>query len=459
MTKITFPDGFLWGAATSSYQIEGAWDADGKGESIWDRFTHTPGNIQDNSTGDIACDHYNRYEDDVALMAALNLNAYRFSVSWPRVLPTGRGAVNQAGLDFYSRLVDSLLERSITPWVTLYHWDLPQALQDLGGWEVRSTAEAFADYADVLSQHLGDRVKHWITHNEPFVAAFLGHYWGGHAPGKKEFPAALRAAHHLLLSHGLAVPVIRRNSAGSQVGITLDLSPAMPASLDSADVQAAKFYDGFHNRWFLDPVHGRGYPKDMLAVYNDPDNRANMVAGDALTCIQPGDMETIAVPTDFLGINYYFRTIARDNAADHTVPQTVFRQPKTDETEMGWEVYPQGLYNMLNRLHTEYAVPAIYVTENGSSYSDAPDETGRVRDVRRQRYLREHLLAGNQAIRNGVPFAGYFAWSLMDNFEWAFGFLQRFGNIYVDYETQQRTIKDSALWYRDVIAANGFDLI
>ncbi|MCO5197069.1 MAG: GH1 family beta-glucosidase [Anaerolineae bacterium] len=459
MTRISFADSFVWGTATSAYQIEGAWDADGKGESIWDRFTHTPGTIQDGSTGDVACDHYNRYEEDVALMAALGLDAYRFSISWSRVLPAGRGALNQAGLDFYSRLVDALLAHNIAPWVTLYHWDLPQALQDEGGWEVRATAEAFVEYADVMSRHLGDRVKHWITHNEPFVAAFLGNAWGIHAPGKKEFPKALRVAHHLLLSHGLAVPVIRGNSPESKVGITLDLSPAVPASLGSADIQAAQFYDGFHNRWFLDPVCGRGYPQDILALYNMPDNPTGMIADDAMDCVQPGDMETVAVPIDFLGLNYYFRTVSSHPHDKSELSQTAFRLPAADNTNMGWEVAPQGLYDMLNRLHTDYNVPAIYITENGSSYDDDLDESGRVRDVLRQRYLREHLFVCNQAIRNGVPLQGYFSWSLLDNFEWAFGYLQRFGNIHVDYETQKRTIKDSAYWYRDVIAARGFDLI
>lgn len=460
MSKITFPQGFLWGAATSSYQIEGAWDKDGKGESIWDRFTHTGDHIQDKSTGDVACDHYYRYVDDIALMKSLNFQSYRFSISWPRILPNGRGKISQAGLDFYSRLVDELLANDIVPFTTLYHWDLPQALQDEGGWEVRYTAEAFVEYADVVSQHLGDRVKHWITHNEPWVVAFVGNLWGSHAPGKQDFSAAVRVSHHLLLSHGWSVPVIRKNSADSEVGITLNVHPAMAASPSAADNAAAHRHDGFQNRWFLDPLYGRGYPADMVEIYNDPANaERGFYAADAMSVVQEGDLEAIAVPTDFLGLNYYHRILVRDEEAADNMAQTVFKHPQADETEMGWEIYPQGLYNILNRLYRDYGVPKLYVTENGCSYSDGPDENGRVCDFRRRRFLREHFIAANQAIRDGVPLAGYFVWSLLDNFEWAFGYEQRFGIVHVDFETQQRIPKDSALWYRNVIAANGFDLV
>ncbi len=446
---VQFPNDFLWGAATSSYQIEGAWQADGKGESIWDRYSHTPGMIQDGTTGDVACDHYNRMPQDVALMASLGLQAYRFSISWPRILPAGRGAVNSAGLDFYDRLVDELLAKKITPYITLYHWDLPQALQDEGGWPGRSTAEAFVDYADVVSQRLGDRVQNWITHNEPWVAAFVGYWIGRHAPGIQDFPQAVRASHHLLLSHGWAVPVIRRNSPDAQVGITLNLNSVYPASPSPADLQAARHEDGFLNRWFLDPLYGRRYPADMVHTYSQQGHLP-----DEMAFVQPGDLAAIAAPTDFLGVNNYFRTIARDETAVNNPPPTLM--PYDNHTEMGWEVAPEGLHDLLLRLHLDYRVLKLYITENGASYSDGPDGNGRIADTRRQTYLQNHLAAANAAMAVGAPLAGYFVWSLFDNFEWGYGYKQRFGVIWVDYETQQRLLKDSAHWYSAVIAQNGF---
>lgn len=447
--KIKFPDGFLWGTATSSYQIEGAWDEDGKGESIWDRFSHTPGKVKNGDTGDVANDHYHRWPEDVALMQDLGLQAYRFSIAWPRILPVGRGQVNQAGLDFYSRLVDKLLAANITPFVTLYHWDLPQALQDEGGWAVRSTAEAFVEYADVISRHLGDRVKNWITHNEPWVTAFMGYDSGLHAPGIRDFGTAVSASHHLLLSHGWSVPVIRQNSPEAQVGITLNLIPFVPASPSAADYQAMRFGDGYFNRWFLDPLYGRHYPADMVQAYHEQGHLPH-----GLDFVQDGDLETIAAPTDFLGINYYMRGIARDENAADNLPPTIIKRDEI--TEMGWEVYAPGLYDILNRLHFDYQPPKLYITENGVSYSDGPDGNGRIADTRRLTYLRDHFATAHQAIQNGVPLAGYFVWSLMDNFEWAHGFSQRFGIIWVDYKTQERLPKDSALWYKGVIAQNGF---
>lgn len=447
--KIIFPDGFLWGTATSSYQIDGAWDADGKGESIWDRFSHTPGNIENNDTGDVANDHYHRWPEDIQIMKDLGLKAYRFSISWPRILPAGRGQINQAGLDFYSRLVDGLLAANIEPFATLYHWDLPQALQDEGGWPVRSTAEAFVEYADVVSRLLGDRVKQWITHNEPWVAAFMGYGGGQHAPGIQDFATAVAASHHLLLSHGWSVPVIRQNSPDSQVGITLNLLSWVPASPSAADYHAARYGDGYLNRWFLDPLYGRHYPADMVQAYRDQGHLPN-----GLDFVQDGDLNAIAVKTDFLGINYYMRAIARDEAVEDNEPPTVIK--RDDITEMGWEVYAPGLSDMLNRLHFDYQLPKIYITENGASYSDGPDGNGRVDDSRRRQYLRDHFTAAHQAMQNGVPLAGYFVWSFMDNFEWAYGYSQRFGIVWVDYETQERLPKDSALWYKEVIAQNGF---
>ena len=450
---LTFPKDFLWGAATAAYQVEGAWNEDGKGESIWDRFAHTPGKIEDGSTGDTACDHYHRWRADIQLMAELGLQAYRFSVSWPRILPTGRGRVQQAGLDFYSRLVDGLLEAGIVPFLTLYHWDLPQALQDEGGWAARSTAEAYVAYADLLSRRLGDRVKHWITHNEPAVVALNGHANGEHAPGLQDMPTALRVSHHLLLSHGWAVPLIRQNSPDAEVGIALNINSIQPASPSRADRDATLQVDGIWVRWCLDALYGRGYPADVVAGAI----AAGHLPPAGLTVVADGDMDAIATPIDFLGLNYYTRSVVRSQAVPESenLPQTVFQAPASEWMEMGWEDYPDGLVQVLGWLHFGYQAPKLYITENGASFSDGPDASGRIRDLRRLRYLKGHFAAAHRAIEMGVPLAGYMAWSLMDNFEWGRGYTQRFGLVWVDFETQQRIVKDSGLWYQRVIAENG----
>jgi beta-glucosidase len=442
--KIEFPERFVWGAATSSYQIEGAWQEDGKGESIWDRFSHTPGSVRDGDTGDVTCDHYHLWREDIALMKEIGLQAYRFSMAWPRLLPEGIGRANQPGLDFYDRLVDGLLEAGIEPFVTLYHWDLPQALQDQGGWPARATAEAFVAYADLASRTLGDRVSQWITLNEPFVSAIVGYLEGRHAPGHSDLDEALAAAHHLLLAHGWAVPVIRRNSPGARVGIVLNLHPQTPASSGAADRAAAWQQDGIINRWFLDPLAARGYPADIVAHYGRP-----------MDSVQAGDVEAIAAPLDFLGVNYYTRGIARSSVVPEAenAPRTVF--PRSEQTEMGWEVYPEGLYQILGRVHFDYRFPSIYVTENGAAYLDRIGPEGQVEDPPRVAYLKAHFAEAARAIAAGVPLRGYFVWSLMDNFEWAHGYSKRFGLIHVDYATQQRILKTSARWYRRVIAANG----
>jgi beta-glucosidase len=444
--KYSFPKEFIWGAATSSYQIEGAWDVDGKGESIWDRFSHTPGNVLDGDTGDVACDHYHLWRDDIALMKELGLKSYRFSISWPRILPAGRGEVNQAGIDFYSQLVDGLLEAGIEPCVTLYHWDLPQALEEKGGWPARMIVDVFAEYADVVSRALGDRVAKWITLNEPWVSAFIGYEEGRHAPGVKDLDAAVAASHHLLLSHGLAVPIIRKNSPNSDVGITLNLASMEPASPSIADRNEAVWWDGFINRWFLDPLVGRGYPQDMANGF-----------GSGMEFVQDGDLEMIAAPLDFLGVNYYMRGISRSSkiSEEENEPRTVF--PNEEHTEMGWEVYPEGLYNTLGRLHFDYAFPAIYITENGAAFVDEVGPDGQVDDPARLRYIKRHLQQLHRAIEIDVPVKGYFAWSLLDNFEWAHGYSKRFGLIYVDFDTQQRIPKSSAKWYREVIHQNAVD--
>ncbi len=456
MQKNLFPDNFVWGAATAAYQIEGAWQEDGKGESIWDRFSHTPGMINNGDTGDVADDHYHRWSEDVGIMRELGLQAYRFSISWPRIFPLGAGTVNQKGLDFYSRLVDELLEANIQPFVTLFHWDLPQALQDQGGFTSRNTAEAFVNYADVVSKTLGDRVKHWITHNEPSVVAYLGYTYGVHAPGfKNQTLETFKTIHHLLLSHGMAVPVIKNNVPDGEVGIVINLNHHLPASLSAADLKALRSGTGEWERMFLDPLYGREYPADVLSRWQ----KKGAIPSVRPDFIQEGDFETIATPTDFMGLNYYYRGVQRSQEIpeENNAPQTVFQQPKDDEnwTEMGWEVYPDGLRHVLGRLYFHYQVPKIYITENGCSYSDGPGEDGQVHDQRRIRYLDGHFRAARQAIEMGVPLAGYFVWSLLDNFEWGHGYSQRFGLVWVDYHTQQRILKDSAYWYKKVIQENG----
>ena len=450
--KIVFPEKFIWGAATASYQIEGGWDKDGKSESIWDRFAHTPGKIFNDENGDVANDHYRLWKKDIRLMQKLGLKAYRFSISWPRIFPNGRGVVKQKGLDFYSHLVDGLLAADIIPFVTLYHWELPQVLEDEGGWPVRSTAEAFVEYADIVSRSLGDRVKNWITHNEPAVSAWLGYDIGIHAPGIRDLSQAVRASHHLLLSHGWSVPVIRKNSVGAEVGIALNVGWRVPASNSAADLEAVREIEGKWTRWFSNSLYGRGYPADVVADFEKLGALPN-----GLDFVKAGDQKVIAVPTDFLGVNYYSREIIRADVPNNT-PQVIYSKPKTPEnwTEMGWENFPDGLTGVLLRLYFDYKPLKLYVTENGASYSTAPDENGRVADELRTEYLRTHLVAVQRAMQVGVPMAGYFAWSLMDNFEWSEGYKQRFGLVWVNYETQERILKDSAKWYKAVIRKNGF---
>jgi beta-glucosidase len=437
-TNLTFPDGFVWGAATASYQIEGATSADGRGESVWDRFCATPGKVRAGDTGEIACDFYHRFPEDVALISDLGLDAFRFSIAWPRIIPQGRGPVNQAGLDFYDRLVDALLEQDIEPFVTLYHWDTPQALEDEGGWPARSTAEAFVDYVDAVAGRLGDRVRHWTTHNEPWVVAWIGHAWGEHAPGRTSEEDAVATAHHLLLSHGWAVQTIRSAVPDARVGITLNLAHAYPESQSPEDEAAAWRLDGEGNRWFLDPLFRGSYPADLL-------ERNEIVA----SFVRDGDLETIAAPVDFLGVNNYFRFVVRDTRDG----PTVVRDPEAQRTDMGWEVYPDGLYRVLARVAADYAPPAIYVTENGAAFGDVRGHDGRVRDPERQAYLESHIGSVAQAIAEDVPVKGYFVWSLLDNFEWAHGYSKRFGLVYIDYPTLERVPKDSFYWYRDFVAS------
>ena len=441
LKRSDFAPDFRWGCSTSSYQIEGAVQEDGRGESIWDHFCATPGRIRDGSSGAFACDHYHRWPQDLDAAAGLGTNAYRFSIAWPRIFPSGRGRVpNQKGLDFYARLVDGMLERGLEPWVTLYHWDLPQALQDQGGWAHRDTIAAFVEYTDVVSRHLGDRIKHWITHNEPWCTAFIGNYEGAHAPGLKNFQTALQVCHNVMVSHGLAIPVIRRNVPAAQVGAALSLHPLYPASDSAQDVAATLRHDGLRNRWFLDPLHGRGYPTDIWDLL-----------GDKAPAVQDGDLQVIATPTDFLGVNYYFPEVVADAPGQGVMATRVVDSPNVERTAFGWEVSPDGMVALLSRVARDYQPAVIYLTENGSSYEDVVSPNGEIDDGERRRYLERHLLALREIVAKGIPIKGYFAWSLLDNFEWAEGYIRRFGLTHVDFKTQQRRLKLSGKWYRSFL--------
>ena len=448
----TFPQGFLWGTATSSYQIEGAVNEDGRGESIWDRFAHTPGKILNNDTGDVAADHYHHWQNDVSLMKSLGQKAYRFSIAWPRILPQGVGEANEKGLAFYDHLVDALLAADITPVITLYHWDLPTALK--GAWLERSTAQAFSAYADIITRRLGDRVKNWTTLNEPWCPSFLSYALGHHAPGEENFDHALRAGHNLLVAHALATQVIRANVSEAKISLVENPAPVYPRSDSEADKFACRFYDGLVNRWFLDPIYGRGYPQDMLA-----DFRSMGVMQEKPDYIFPGDMDLFAAPIDSLGVNYYSRAVIGALPGHEMEPGMELRDVPAgaEVTDFGWEVYPQGLYDLLKMIYTNYHPQHMFIAENGAAYNDLPAADGHVHDLRRTSYLRRHWSVLAKAIADGIPIEGYFAWSLLDNFEWAVGYSQRFGLVYVDYATQKRTPKDSAYFYQKVIEQNAVE--
>ncbi len=459
--QLVFPEGFLWGVATAAYQIEGAARDDGKGPSIWDTFSHDAGAVHHGDNGDIACDQYHRLDSDVELMAQLGIPAYRFSIAWPRVQPDGKGAVSEAGLDHYRRLVDALRARDVEPVVTLYHWDLPQALQDEGGWTSRDTAGRFEEYARIVAGALGDRVERWITLNEPWVSAFAGHAKGEHAPGLRDLGASVLAAHHLLLGHGLASRAIAGTTGQSaQIGITLNLAPVIPASNSEEDAAAARRVDEHLNRWFLDSVLLGSYPEKLFAEY------VRLVGDDF---VRAGDLEVIRADLDFLGVNYYTpRRVAAPSDPKVVTPAHhstygswlgVDERPRAGvpRTTMGWTIEPGGLAALLLRLREDYGDIPLYITENGAAFCDYADPTGAVRDPERIDYLRGHFAAAHAAIAQGVNLRGYFVWSLMDNFEWAHGYSQRFGIVFVDYRTQERIPKASAYWYRDVIAANAVD--
>ncbi len=439
-----FPKNFVWGTATASYQIEGAVALDGRTPSIWDTFSRTPGKVKNGDTGDIACDHYHRFQTDFDLMKELGFNAYRFSTSWSRILPNGRGIINIKGIAFYDRMLDALLERSIEPYLTLYHWDLPQVLEDKGGWLNRDTVYAFAEYAQIVSSAFGDRLKNWTTLNEPWCSAFLGYGIGIHAPGKTDFAASLQATHHLLLAHGQAMPIIRENVPLAKAGIVLNPAPVYPATDSDQDLAAAHRADGFQNRWYFDPVFGKGYPADILEAY-----------GKFAPKIQDTDMAVIAAPLDYIGINFYSRNVVKAVPVDSSKPSPdallgsqPVRLAGVPRTFFDWEVYPQGLTDFLIRLQQDYDPKSILITENGATYQDQLQADGGIQDVERTAYFQSHLAASLEAIAKGVKLDGYFAWSFLDNFEWAEGYEKRFGMTYVDFTTQERTVKHSGQWFK-----------
>jgi beta-glucosidase len=452
-----FPKGFLWGAATAAYQIEGAVHEDGRGVSIWDTFAHEPGRIHHDDTGDIATDHYHRLDEDLDLMHRIGLGAYRFSVAWPRIKPDGIGPVNQRGVDFYRRLVDGLLERSIVPALTLYHWDLPQTLQDRGGWTNRDVADWFTDYVVAVHEALGDRVPLWITLNEPWVTAWAGHGAGVHPPGQRDSASALAVTHHLLLAHGRAAQAIRAGRSG-RVGISLNLTPCPPASADEADVEAARRADAYYNRQFLEPLFRGRYPEDHWETFRS--------ASD-FEFVRDGDLDVISNSLDFLGVNYYTRlTVAAapaqsDGSQSRSFPSEleakVVPAPGVASTALGWAIEPDGLTELLTRIRDEYTAVPLYVTENGAAYHDYVNPEGTVDDPERVQFLEAHVRAAHKAIEAGVDLRGYFVWTLMDNFEWTQGYLARFGLAYVDYRTQTRIPKRSASWYAEVIRRNGLE--
>ena len=443
MTLLTFPKDFLWGTATASYQIEGYPLADGAGPSIWHRFSHTPGNIRGGHNGDLACEHYRRYPEDIALMKSLGIQGYRMSTAWPRVLPEGRGRINEAGLDFYDRLVDALLEADITPYVTLYHWDLPSDLQDLGGWTNPAMADWFTEYASIMFTRLGDRVKNWITLNEPSVVMDRGHVFGQHAPGIRDIWAALRVAHNQLVAHGRAVQAFRASGADGEIGIALNLHPQQAATDSEDDIACAVRTDAYYNRLFMDPIFKGEYPAEVMDWF-----------GEAWPNIGPSDLDEISTPIDFLGVNYYFPQVVAHKPGQGALHSKVIRQP-VPHTDLGWQISPEGLYDALRSVQTEYGNPKMFITENGAAFDDHPDSDGVVADDARLDYIRVHLAAAHRAIADGANLQGYFLWTLLDNFEWAYGYDVRFGVTNVDHTSQKRTVKRSGKWYADAISRNG----
>ena len=436
-----FPKDFYWGTATAAYQVEGAWKEDGKGESVWDRFSHTVGKIKGAATGDVACDSYHLYKQDVALMKQLNLKSYRFSVAWPRIQPSGMGQANQNGLDYYKRVLDELHAANIRPLVTLYHWDLPQALEDKGGWPARETANYFTDYVNIVVKALGDRIDTWCIFNEPSIFTWLGYGTGVHAPGRTDWNAFLKATHVVNLAQGMAFRAIKAAYPKVEVSSAFNTAEAVPASNSEADKLAAERYAAFRNYWFVDPPLKGHYP-EVLAT--------DQVL--ATMDVRPRDMEIVKAPMDYLAINYYDRTMVSDNGDHGVMRQASHTGEQGPKTEFGWEVWPDGFYDLLTKVNAKYKPKAIEITENGCSYGDVPEENGQVPDERRTNFFRGYLGAVGRARKDGVPIRGYAAWSLMDNFEWGEGYTQRFGFVFVDFRTLKRTVKDSGKWYAQLAA-------
>lgn len=449
MEKRRFPEGFVWGSATASYQVEGAAREDGRGESIWDRYCAIPGNVLGGDTGEVACDHYHRYKEDVALMKEMGLKAYRFSVAWPRILPEGRGKINEKGIAFYSALVDELLAAGIEPYVTLYHWDLPQALQDIGGWANPDMPRYFLEFSKIVFERLGGRVKHWITLNEPYCAAFLGNYEGRMAPGLHDFSTAVRAAYHMYVGHGLVVKYFRESGYPGEIGITLNLMGRLALTQSKEDVAAAKRADGYLNRWFIEPIQYGRYPEDMVELYR--------AKGVVLPDFREEDLALISQKLDFIGLNYYNDFYVRADESRWPLGFSIENPKNIPVTDREWPITEDGFAAMLLRLKNEYGVEKILVTENGASFHDVVGLDGKVHDGARCDYLRRHIIAMHNAMEQGAPVCGYFLWSLYDNFEWACGYSSRFGIVHVNYATQKRTVKESGWWYSGVISENAVE--
>ncbi|WP_194420904.1 GH1 family beta-glucosidase [Microbacterium abyssi] len=446
-----FPPDFLWGAATSAYQIEGSLDADGRGRSVWDSFAELPGSVQGGGDARIACDSYRRWEEDLDILSDLGMRAYRFSLAWSRIMPDGRGRVNERALDHYERVIDELRRREIEPVVTLNHWDMPAALMTHGGWIGRDSVDAFVEYAVAASERLGDRVDWWITQNEPWIIQLLGYQLGLHAPGIRDLRGSAAAGHHLLLAHGRAADAMRSSTKG-RIGVALNLLPCVPATDSAADAEAAWGSDGYVNRWFLDPLLRHGYPADMRAHWE------RAIGGPLDEIIRDGDEDAIAGRSDFLGVNFYTHRVmsAAPAGADRPFPwQVVGSTGEVDRTDESTEIVPDAFRDLLLRLHREYPGIPLMVTENGAVYGDSPTHDGAIHDVRRTRYLRSHISAMAEAIAGGAPLVGYTHWSLLDNFEWALGYRPRFGLVYVDFRTGERVVKDSALHYAEIVRAGG----
>ena len=451
MSKLLFPQDFVWGTATASYQVEGAAREDGRGESIWDRFCTIPGNVANGDTGDVACDHYHRFREDISLMRQMGMKGYRFSIAWPRIYPDARGQVNEAGLEFYSRLVDELLKAGITPYVTLYHWDLPQAMQDIGGWANPQMPQYFLTYCHKVMERLGDRVRHWITLNEPFCAAFLGNYEGRQAPGIRDFSTALRVAYHLYVAHGLVVRYFRQSGMKGEIGIALNLMGRVPLSVELEDAAAARRADGYINRWFLDPLIRGTYPQDMVDWYQS--------MGVVMPPFDPDEMALMAQPLDFMGLNYYNDSFVRHDSQVWPLGFSSATPRLMPVNDRGWPITEEGLYHMLLRMKQEYGIRKIVITENGTAINDVRSADNRVEDPQRVDYLRRHLHQLHRAIQAGVNVTGYMQWSFCDNFEWSFGYSSRFGLVYIDFATQERIVKQSGHWYAQAARDNGFDWI